>query len=96
MAASQETPSIGSDKGQKMDTGLRKAVRRTPVSPGRPRRQLDEVLLMELAGRGWGFKRIAGEYTAMTGEYLSHATVRDRLANMRQRSERLETERSAS
>lgn len=54
-------------------------VRRLPVSPGRPRRQLDEALLVELAGRGWGFKRIAGEYTARTGAYLSHMTVRDRL-----------------
>ena len=41
---------------------------------------------MELAGLGWGFKRIAGAYTARTGEYLSHATVRDRLASMRQRA----------
>ena len=79
MTASQETPSIGSYKGQKMAVGLRKAVRRTPLSPGRPRRQLDEVLLMELAAQGYGFKRIASEYMARTGQYLSHETVRARL-----------------
>ena len=67
-----------------MDTGLRKAVRRTPVSPGRPRRQLDEALLMELAGKGWGAKRIAAEYITQTGHYVSHMTVRDRLNKVTQ------------
>ena len=62
-----------------MDTGLRKAVRRTPVSPGRPRLDLNEDLLLSLAGMGWGAKRIAREYVERTGQYVSHATVRDRL-----------------
>ena len=53
--------------------------RRRPVSPGRPRLALNEELLRELAGRGWGAKRIAAEYTARTGDYVSHTTVRDRL-----------------
>ena len=52
-----------------------------PVSPGRPRRELDVELLRELRDRGYGFKRIAGEYTRATGEYISHATVRARLAD---------------
>ena len=51
-----------------------------PVSPGRPRREVDVELLKELRDRGYGFKRIAGEYTRATGEYISHATVRARLA----------------
>jgi hypothetical protein len=34
-----------------------------PVSPGRPRRELDVELLRELRGKGYGYKRIAGEYT---------------------------------
>ena len=50
---------------------------------------------MELAGRGWGSKRIAAEYMARTGEYLSHMTVRERQAGMRQSNEKLETERNA-
>ena len=74
--ALRETPSQGSEKGQKMATSVG---RRPPVSPGRPRAVLDEVLLWELAGLGWGAKRIAAEYTARTGQYVSHATVRDRL-----------------
>ena len=52
-----------------------------PVSPGRPRRELDVELLRELRARGYGYKRIAGEYTRLTGEYISHATVRARLAD---------------
>jgi hypothetical protein len=52
-----------------------------PVSPGRPRREVDVELLKELRDRGYGFKRIAGEYTRATGEYISHATVRARLAD---------------
>ena len=59
-----------------------------PVSPGRPRLSLDDGLLYELAALGWGFKRIAAEYSRLTGEYVSHMTVRDRLerskANPRQ------------
>ena len=47
---------------------------------------LDKVLLQELAGMGWWAKRIAGEYTARTGQYVSHSTVRDRLAGMSQRT----------
>ena len=57
------------------DTGLR----RTPLSPGRPKTLLDERLLVELAAQGWGFKRIAKEYIHRTGQYVSHSTVRDRL-----------------
>ena len=52
-----------------------------PVSPGRPRRELDVALLRELRDRGYGFKRIASAYTRATGEYISHATVRARLAD---------------
>ena len=52
-----------------------------PVSPGRPRREVDVELLRELRARGYGFKRIAGEYTKATGEYISHTTVRARLAD---------------
>jgi hypothetical protein len=50
-----------------------------PVSPGRPRRELDVELLRKLRGMGYGYKRIAGEYTRATGEYISHTTVRERL-----------------
>ncbi len=52
-----------------------------PVSPGRARRELDVELLTELRDRGYGFKRIAGEYTRLTGEYISHTTVRERLVS---------------
>ena len=52
-----------------------------PVSPGRPRRELDVELLRELRARGYGFKRIAGEYTRLIGEYISHPTVRERLVD---------------
>ena len=52
-----------------------------PVSPGRPRRELDVELLRELRDRGYGFKRTATEYTRLTGEYISHPTVRERLVN---------------
>jgi hypothetical protein len=31
---------------------------------------------------GYGFKRIAGEYTRETGEYISHTTARDRLVDV--------------
>ena len=52
-----------------------------PVSPGRPRRELDVGLLRELRAKGYGFKRVAAEYTKATGEYISHTTVRERLAD---------------
>jgi hypothetical protein len=52
-----------------------------PVSPGRPRRELDVALLSELRAKGYEFKRIAGEYTKVTGEYISHTTVRERLVD---------------
>lgn len=32
-----------------------------------------------MADLGWGFKRIAAEYSRRTGEYVSAMTVRDRL-----------------
>ena len=50
-----------------------------PVSPGRPRRELDVELLRELRGKGYGYKRIAGEYIKITGEFVSHTTARERL-----------------
>ena len=52
-----------------------------PVSPGRPRREVDVELLRELRARGYGYKRIASAYTMATGEYISHTTVRERLVN---------------
>jgi hypothetical protein len=52
-----------------------------PVSPGRPRRELDVELLRMLRGMGYGYKRIAGEYTKVTGEYISHTTLRVRLVD---------------
>jgi len=52
-----------------------------PVSPGRPRREVDVELLRELRDRGYGYKRTATEYTQATGEYISHTTVRDRLVD---------------
>jgi hypothetical protein len=52
-----------------------------PVSPGRPRREVDVELLRMLRAKGYGYKRIAGEYTKTTGEYISHTTVRARLVN---------------
>ena len=52
-----------------------------PVSPGRPRRELDVELLRELRAKGYGYKRIAGEYTKATGEHISHITVRERLVD---------------
>ena len=53
-----------------------------PVSPGRPRRELDVELLSELRAKGYGYKRIAGEYTKVTGEYINHTTVRERLVDI--------------
>ena len=53
-----------------------------PVSPGRPRREVDVALLRELRAKGYGYKRIAGEYTRETGDYISHTTVRGRLVDV--------------
>ena len=50
-----------------------------PVSPSRPRREVDVELRRDLRAKGYGYKRIAGEYTRATGEYISHTTVRERL-----------------
>ena len=50
-----------------------------PVSPGRPRREVDVVLLRELRIKGYGYKRIAGEYFKITGEFVSHTTAREKL-----------------
>jgi hypothetical protein len=52
-----------------------------PVSPGRPRREVDVELLRMLRAKGYGYKKIAGEYTRATGEYISHTTVRKRLVD---------------
>ena len=52
-----------------------------PVSPGRPRREVDVELLRELRARGYEYKRIAGEYIKATGEYTNHTTVRKRLVD---------------
>lgn len=41
--------------------------------------QLDSCILMELMNQGYGYKRIAREYIRLTGQYVSHMTVRDRL-----------------
>jgi hypothetical protein len=59
---------------------------RLPVSPGRPKVQLDLGLLQELEALGWGFKRIAAEYSRRTGEYVSAMTVQDRLGVLRGRA----------
>ena len=40
---------------------------------------MDVELLRELRAKGYGYKRIAGEYTRVTGEYISHATAMGRL-----------------
>ena len=52
-----------------------------PVSPGRPRRELDVEMLRMLRDKDYGYKRIAGEYTKATGEYISHTTVRELLVD---------------
>ena len=68
--------SLGEVIGQKKGKAQPKP---RPVSPGRPRRELDVELLRELRAKGYGYKRIAGEYIKATGEYISHTTVRERL-----------------
>ena len=70
--------SLGEVIGQKKGKAQPKPL---PVSPGRPRREIDVVLLRELRIKGYGYKRIAGEYTRLTGEYISHTAVRARLAD---------------
>ena len=70
--------SLGEVIGQKKGKAQPKL---RPVSPGRPRRELDVELLRELRAKGYGYKRIAGEYTALTGQYISHTTVRARLGD---------------
>jgi hypothetical protein len=42
---------------------------------------VDVELLRELRDRGYGYKRIPGEFTKATGEYISHTTVRERLVD---------------
>jgi hypothetical protein len=42
---------------------------------------VDVELLRELRAKGYGYKRIAGEYTRVTGENISHTTVRVRLVD---------------
>jgi hypothetical protein len=69
---------LGEAIGQKKGKGQPKP---RPVSPGRPRREVDVELLRMLRARGSGFKRIAGEYTRLTGEYISHTAVRARLVD---------------
>jgi len=70
--------SLGEGKGQIKGIAKPKS---PPVSPGRPRRELDVELLRMLRAKGYGYKRIAGEYTRVTGEYISHTTVRGRLVD---------------
>ena len=70
--------SLGEVIGQKKGKAQQKP---RPVSPGRPRRELDVELLRDLRDRGYGFKRTAKEYTRATGEYISHTTVRVRLVD---------------
>ena len=53
-----------------------------PVSPGRPRRELDVEPLRDLRARGYGYKQIAGENARETGEYVSRTTVRERLVSV--------------
>ena len=52
-----------------------------PVSPDHPRREVDVELLRMLRAKGYRYKRIAGEYTRVTGEYISNTTVRERLVD---------------
>ena len=70
--------SLGEVIGQKQAKAQPKP---RPVSPDRPRRELDVELVSELQARGYGYKRIAGEYTRLTGEYISHTTARARLVD---------------
>ena len=65
---------IGKEKGKAQP-------KPSPVSPGRPRREVDVKLLKMLRAKGYGYKRIAGEYTRATVEYISHVTARARLVD---------------
>ena len=65
---------IGQKKGKAQPTPR-------PVSLGRPRRGVNVELLRMLRAKGYGYKRIAGEYTKAAGEYISHTTVRERLVD---------------
>ena len=40
---------------------------------------MDSCILLELEALGYGYKRIASEYIRLTGQFVSHMTVRDRL-----------------
>ncbi len=40
---------------------------------------MDDSILLELKALGYGYKRIAGEYTRLTSQFVSHMTIRDRL-----------------
>ena len=68
--------SLGEVIGQKKGKAQPKP---RPVSPGRPRREVDVELRRDLRTKGYGYKRIAGEYTKVAGNYISHTTVRERL-----------------
>jgi hypothetical protein len=70
--------SLGEVIGQKKGKAQPKP---RPVSPGRPRREVDVELLRMLRAKGYGYKRIAGEYIKATGEYISHTTARARLVD---------------
>ena len=45
----------------------------------RPKREVDLELFRELLAKGYWHKRIVGEYTGETSEYISHTTARERL-----------------
>ena len=68
--------SLGEVIGQKKGKAQPKL---RPVSPGRPRREVDVEMLRELRARGYGFKRVAAEYARVTVEYISHTIARERL-----------------
>jgi hypothetical protein len=70
--------SLGEVIGQKKGKAQPKP---RPVSPGRPRREVDLELLRALRAKGYGYKSIAREYTKGTGEYISHTTMRERLVD---------------
>ena len=70
--------SLGEVIGQKKGKAQPKP---RPVSPGRPRRELDVELLRELRAKSYGYKRIASAYPRATGEYISHTTVKERLVD---------------
>ena len=42
---------------------------------------MDVELIRMLRAKGYGYKRITGEYVKATGEYISHTTVRKRLVD---------------